>query len=125
MAYFVTGATGFIGRFLVANLLKRGEPIYVLVRKSSLKKLAALREYWGADEKQVIAVDRRPRQEEPRRRRRRPEEAQGQDRALLPSRRDLRPRRRRAEAQQVANVEGTRHAVAVRRGGQAPAASIT
>ena len=29
MAYFVTGATGFIGRFLVANLLKRGEPIYV------------------------------------------------------------------------------------------------
>ena len=31
MAYFVTGATGFIGRFVVANLLKRGKPIYVLV----------------------------------------------------------------------------------------------
>ena len=56
MAYFVTGATGFIGQFLVANLLKRGEPIYVLVRKSSLKKLAAQRAAWGADEKQVIAV---------------------------------------------------------------------
>ena len=56
MAYFVTGATGFIGRFLVANLLKRGEPVYVLVRKTSAKKLAALREYWGADEKQVIGV---------------------------------------------------------------------
>jgi len=56
MAYFVTGATGFIGQFLVANLLKRGQPIYVLIRKSSLKKLAAQREAWGADEKQVIAV---------------------------------------------------------------------
>src|SRR4249920_1114023 len=56
MAYFVTGATGFIGQFLVANLLKRGEPVYVLVRKSSLKKLSAQRAAWGADEKQVIAV---------------------------------------------------------------------
>ena len=56
MAYFVTGATGFIGRFLVANLLKRGEPVHVLVRKSSLKKLAAQREEWGVDDKQVIAV---------------------------------------------------------------------
>ena len=26
MAYFVTGATGFIGRYLVANLLRRGQP---------------------------------------------------------------------------------------------------
>ena len=56
MAYFVTGGTGFIGRFLVANLLKRGEPIYILVRKGSQKKLATLREEWGASEKQVVAV---------------------------------------------------------------------
>jgi NAD(P)-dependent dehydrogenase (short-subunit alcohol dehydrogenase family) len=56
MAYFVTGATGFIGRFLVANLLKHGQPVYVLVRKSSLKKLAAAREHWGADDKQVVAI---------------------------------------------------------------------
>ncbi|HEX9278222.1 MAG TPA: hypothetical protein VGA51_17725, partial [Casimicrobiaceae bacterium] len=27
MAYFVTGGTGFIGRFLVGNLLKRGDPV--------------------------------------------------------------------------------------------------
>jgi len=57
MAYFVTGATGFIGRFLVANLLKRGDPIYVLVRKGSAKKLHSLRDdYWGATEAQVIPV---------------------------------------------------------------------
>ena len=48
MAYFVTGATGFIGRYLVANLLRRGQPIYVLVRKGSEKKLAAMREAAGA-----------------------------------------------------------------------------
>ena len=73
MAYFVTGATGFIGRFLVANLLKRGEPIYVLVRKGSEKKLAALRDdYWGATDKQVIGVVGDLGKHEPRRRRRRP-----------------------------------------------------
>ena len=56
MAYFVTGGTGFIGRFLIGNLLKRGEPIYILVRKSSQKKLAGLRKEWGANEAQVIAI---------------------------------------------------------------------
>jgi NAD(P)-dependent dehydrogenase (short-subunit alcohol dehydrogenase family) len=56
MAYFVTGATGFIGRFLVRNLLKRGKPIYVLVRKGSLKKLDALRAEWGATDKDLIPV---------------------------------------------------------------------
>ncbi|TMH60214.1 MAG: NAD-dependent epimerase/dehydratase family protein, partial [Betaproteobacteria bacterium] len=56
MAYFVTGGTGFIGRFLIENLLKRGDPVYVLVRKGSQKKLAALRGTWGADEDRVIAV---------------------------------------------------------------------
>ena len=56
MAYFVTGATGFIGRHLVEKLLPRGKPIYVLVRRGSQKKLDALREEWGADDKQVIAV---------------------------------------------------------------------
>ncbi|MEO8755940.1 MAG: SDR family oxidoreductase, partial [Casimicrobiaceae bacterium] len=56
MAYFVTGATGFIGQFLVRNLLKRKQPIYVLVRKSSVKKLDALRAEWGATDKDVIAV---------------------------------------------------------------------
>jgi NAD(P)-dependent dehydrogenase (short-subunit alcohol dehydrogenase family) len=56
MAYFVTGATGFIGQFLVRNLMKRGAPIYVLVRKSSAKKLDALRESWGDAAGLVIPV---------------------------------------------------------------------
>src|SRR5258706_2530347 len=56
MAYFVTGATGFIGRFLVERLLERKGTIYVLVRKGSLKKLDELRSRWGADEKRVVGV---------------------------------------------------------------------
>jgi hypothetical protein len=34
MSYFVTGATGFIGRFLIDKLIQRDGPIYVLVRKA-------------------------------------------------------------------------------------------
>jgi len=40
--YFVTGATGFIGRHLVAELLKREGTVYVLVREGSRGKVAAL-----------------------------------------------------------------------------------
>src|SRR5881392_4149243 len=56
MAYFVTGATGFIGRFLVGHLLARGEPVYVLVRRGSQKKLDALRERHGATDRQIVGV---------------------------------------------------------------------
>jgi NAD(P)-dependent dehydrogenase (short-subunit alcohol dehydrogenase family) len=47
MAYFVTGATGFIGRHLVERLLDREGDIYVLVREGSTDKLQALIEHWG------------------------------------------------------------------------------
>lgn len=56
MSYFVTGATGFIGRYLVSNLLKRKGNIHVLVRKSSIKKLNAIGEQMGWDMKRVIPV---------------------------------------------------------------------
>ncbi|HEV2229418.1 MAG TPA: SDR family oxidoreductase [Steroidobacteraceae bacterium] len=39
MAYFVTGGTGFIGRHLVSELAKRGEPIHMLVRPGSHARL--------------------------------------------------------------------------------------
>ena len=43
MTYFVTGATGFIGRHLVERLLDREGDIYVLVREGSEDKLERLR----------------------------------------------------------------------------------
>jgi NAD(P)-dependent dehydrogenase (short-subunit alcohol dehydrogenase family) len=47
MAYFITGATGFIGRRLVEGLLeKRQGDIYVLVRESSRPRLDDLLERW-------------------------------------------------------------------------------
>ena len=47
MDILVTGATGFIGRFLVEELLKRDGDIHVLVREGSQAKLDTLREKWG------------------------------------------------------------------------------
>ncbi|MFZ9310196.1 MAG: SDR family oxidoreductase [Arenimonas sp.] len=56
MAYFVTGATGFIGRFLVSNLLKRKGQVHVLVRKGSAKKLSQIGETMGWDMKRIVPV---------------------------------------------------------------------
>ena len=48
MQYFVTGATGFIGKRLVKTLLaRRGATVYFLLRPESEGKVAALLEYWG------------------------------------------------------------------------------
>ena len=47
MAYFVTGATGFIGRHLVERLLEREGDVHVLVREASQDRLAALVPRWG------------------------------------------------------------------------------
>ena len=47
MAYFVTGATGFIGRHLVERLLERDGDIHVLVRAGSQDRLSALVARWG------------------------------------------------------------------------------
>ena len=60
MSYFVTGATGFIGRNLVELLLEREGTIYVLVREGSKGRLEELRNRWGADEDRVVGDRRRP-----------------------------------------------------------------
>lgn len=56
MAYFVTGATGFIGRYLVKNLLKREGKIYVLSREASLEKVTRLRENVADLDGRVIPI---------------------------------------------------------------------
>jgi len=58
MTYFVTGATGFIGRYLVQSLLQQGKgTIYVLVRPKSIGKLDELHEFWGKDSlKRVVPI---------------------------------------------------------------------
>src|SRR5262245_38010369 len=56
MSYFVTGATGFIGRNLIEQLLEREGTIYVLVREGSRGRLEELRSRWGADEGRIVPV---------------------------------------------------------------------
>lgn len=57
MHYFVTGATGFIGKRLVKKLLERkGAVVHFLLRKESEGKVAELREYWGASAAKAIPV---------------------------------------------------------------------
>jgi len=110
MNYFVTGATGFIGRNLVARLLQREGTVYALVRAGSRGRLEELRTAWGADGARVVPVSGDLSQP-----------------GLGVSEEDLVTLRGEvdhffhlaaiydmaagAEAQEVANVEGTRHAV--------------
>ena len=57
MHYFVTGATGFIGKRLVARLLQRkGAVVHFLIRQESEGKVAGLREYWGVGASRAVPV---------------------------------------------------------------------
>ena len=57
MMYFVTGASGFIGKRLVRALLQRPDAwVYFLIRDPSPERMATLREFWGADASRAIAV---------------------------------------------------------------------
>ncbi len=57
MHYFVTGATGFIGKRLVGKLLERkGSVVSFLVRRESEGKVDAMREAWGVDASRAIPV---------------------------------------------------------------------
>jgi NAD(P)-dependent dehydrogenase (short-subunit alcohol dehydrogenase family) len=110
MNYFVTGATGFIGRNLVQRLLQREGTVYALVRAGSRGRLEQLRTAWGADGARVVPIS-----------------GDLSRQGLGVSEEDLLTLRggvdhffhlaaiydmaAGAEAQEVANVEGTRHAV--------------
>ena len=57
MNYFVTGATGFIGKRLVARLLGRPDAtIYFLTRAVEQSHLQDLYAYWGCDDSRAIPV---------------------------------------------------------------------
>ena len=57
MQYFVTGATGFIGKRLVKTLLeRRGSTVYFLLRPESQSKVAELLDYWGVGKQRAVPV---------------------------------------------------------------------
>jgi NAD(P)-dependent dehydrogenase (short-subunit alcohol dehydrogenase family) len=58
VSYFVTGATGFIGRHLVEKLLEREGDVHVLVREGSRERLDGLIERWdGGDRVKPVVGD--------------------------------------------------------------------
>jgi len=56
MAYFVTGATGFIGRHFIGQIAARGAPIYVLLRPASQAAFERLVQELGPRGSLLIAV---------------------------------------------------------------------
>jgi thioester reductase-like protein len=57
MRYFVTGATGFIGKRLVKKLLQRkGAVVYFLIRHESVDKVKALREFCGSSAARLVPM---------------------------------------------------------------------
>ncbi len=117
MSYFVTGGTGFIGRFLIDRLLER-EGTDPRAGAQGLGEEARRDARAVGRERQARGRRRRrPREAQARRVRGRPREAEGQGPAPLPPRRHLRPLRRR---RQPGAGEHRRHAPRrpVRRGGQ-------
>jgi short-subunit dehydrogenase len=112
MSYFVTGATGFIGRNLVEALLSRQGTVYVLVREGSKGRLEELRRRWSAGPERVVPIVGDLGQPGLG--------VSDSDRDLLRGEVDhlfhlaaIYDMTADAESQRVANVEGTRHMVAL------------
>ena len=58
MSYFVTGATGFIGRHLVQELVDHREgEIFVLIREGSMARMETLIRHWGSDRVTPVVGD--------------------------------------------------------------------
>ncbi len=110
MTYFVTGATGFIGRRLIAELVKKRGTVYFLVRKKDPKKLAALYERWGVDRKRAIAITGDITRRNLSISKKQREDLEGKVRHFfhLAAMYDITAT---AQAQEGVNVEGTRNAV--------------
>ncbi len=57
MQYFITGASGFIGKRLVKKLLERKDSkIFFLVRECENEALAGLYEFWDCDDSRAVPV---------------------------------------------------------------------
>ncbi|MCW3040774.1 MAG: hypothetical protein JWM31_2679 [Solirubrobacterales bacterium] len=53
---FVTGGTGFLGRYVIAELLQRGATIHALVRPQSASRLTKIADALGVDRERLVAV---------------------------------------------------------------------
>mgnify|MGYP001097241397 FL=1 len=57
MQYFLTGASGFIGKRLVKKILEReGSTVFFLIRESDKESLEHLYEFWNCDSHRAIPV---------------------------------------------------------------------